>query len=281
MKNRFNILFFSSAVFIELFLIFFTLVNMDGNIPLYMFIYFQIFLLFLLAFYLIKKQLISFSLPGDINSVLMKMLNINKDISLPLFIILSGIIFRLTLFPTELTTSPDAYRYVWEGKVIVNGYNPYLYEPVHKELRHLHSDDLPSKINHNERKAIYPPAAQYLFALAYLISGEELWGLKLLYLLSELLTLIFLLKLLHLKNKDMNYIILYAWLPLPVMEFFVNAHLDVFGISFFIIFIYFIEKEKYYTSAIFYALAFLTKFYPLFIFPLIIKTPPKSRRLIK
>jgi alpha-1,6-mannosyltransferase len=271
MKNKFNLLFIASAVLIELFLLLFTILNLDGNIPLFMFIYFQFFLLFLLAFYLVKKDLIEFHLPRGVNAVLMKLLNINKDLSVPLIIILFALVFRITLFPTELTTSPDALRYIWEGKVIVNGYNPYVYEPLHEELRHLHTPDLPSRIHYNEMKAIYPPVAQYLFATAYLISGEDLWGLKLLYLLFDLFTMIFLLKLLHLKKINMNYLILYAWLPLTVLEYFVNAHLDVFGLSFFVIFLYFLEKKEYYSSSVFYALACLSRFFPLFIFPLLFK----------
>jgi alpha-1,6-mannosyltransferase len=271
MKNKFNLLFLSSVVLIEFFLLLFLILNIDGNIPLYMFIYFQFFLLFLLAFYLVKKDLVNLHLPHGVNSILMKMLNINKEVSLPVFIIAAGILFRVTLIPAELTTSPDALRYIWEGKVIVNGYNPYMYEPVHEELAHLRTPDLPSKIHYKEKKAVYPPGAQYIFALAYLISSEDLWGLKLLYLLFEALTMIFLLKLLHLKNKNMNYVLLYAWLPLPVMEYFVNAHLDAIGLSFFIMFLYFLEKQKHFTSSVCYALAFLSRFYPIFIFPLFLK----------
>jgi alpha-1,6-mannosyltransferase len=271
MKNKFNLLFIASAVFYELFLIFFAFINLDGNIPLYMFIYFQVFLLFLLGFYLVKNNLADISMPAGLNAVFMRLLNINKNLSIPLFIIFSAVIFRITLMPTELTTSPDALRYIWEGKVIVNGYNPYVYEPIHEELSHLRTSDLPSKIHYNDKKAIYPPGSQYVFALAYLISGEGLWGLKLLFLIFEILTMIFLLKLLYLKNKDLNFVILYAWLPLPVMEYFVNAHLDVIGISFLIMFIYFLETEKYYSSAVFFSLAFLSRFYPVFLFPLLLK----------
>lgn len=119
--------------------------------------------------------------------------------------------------------------------------------------------------------AIYPPAAQLTFLLAYTISGNNLTGLKLIYLLCEIVTMIFLLKLLHLKKKNLNYILLYSWLPLPVMEYFINAHIDVVGIMFLILFIYFMEKDKMIISAIWFSLSFLIKLYPLFLLPLLIK----------
>ncbi len=271
MKNKFNLLFFFTGLLFGIFLIQFTYLNKDGNIPLYIFIYFETFLLYLLAVYLIWKNVVSFSLPEKFTSLISKLLKIKDNLSLPLVIILTGIVFRLILFPAALTTSPDAYRYVWEGKVIINGYNPYEYEPSSPELIHLHSADLPSKIHYNEKKAIYPPAAQLIFTVAYFISGEELWGLKLLYLIFEILTMLFLMKLLILKKKNPAYVIFYAWLPLSLMEYFVNAHLDVFGISFFIISVYLFEKEKYFGATVLLAFSVLSKFFPIFILPLLIK----------
>ncbi|MCK7523107.1 MAG: hypothetical protein MZV64_38265 [Ignavibacteriales bacterium] len=64
---------------------------------------------------------------------------------------------------------------------------------------------------------------------------------------------------------------LYAWLPLPILEYFNNAHLDVVGISFLIMFLYYLEKNKITLSAAMLALAFLTKLLALLILPLMIK----------
>lgn len=271
MKNKFNLLFFFTAALIAIFLIQFVILNTGGNIPLYIFVYLEIFLLFFLGAYLIAKKVIKFSLPVTLTGNLSRLFKIEGDLSVPLFIILTGILFRIILFPAALTTSPDAYRYLWEGKVIINGYNPYEFSPSSPELMHLHSADLPSKINFRDMNAIYPPAAQIIFAAAYLISGESFTGLKILYLVFEILTMIFLLKLLDHKRKDLNNIIYYAWLPLPIMEYFVNAHLDVFGISFFIMAVYFFEKEKHLTASVLFSFSVLAKFLPLFIIPLLLR----------
>lgn len=271
MKNKFNLLFYFTAFLIAVFLIQFVLLNTGGNIPLYIFVYFEIFLLFFLGVYLIGKNVIKFRLPSSFTENFSRLVKIEGDLSVPLFIILTGILFRIILFPAALTTSPDAYRYLWEGKVIINGYNPYEFSPSSPELLHLHSADLPSKINFRDMNAIYPPAAQVIFAAAYLIGGESFAGLKILYLIFEILTMVFLLKLLDHKRKNLNNIIYYAWLPLPIMEYFINAHLDVFGISFFITAVYFFEKEKHLTASVLFSFSVLSKFLPLFIIPLLLR----------
>jgi hypothetical protein len=55
------------------------------------------------------------------------------------------------------------------------------------------------------------------------------------------------------------------------MEYFINAHIDAAGITFLVLFIYFLEKEKMTLSAFSFALSFLIKLYPLFLIPLLIK----------
>lgn len=240
------------------------------NIPAYMYVYYETFVLFFFSIFLISrhkersgKSFIWFNkllkLPAGTPNVLL------------LFIISAGIIFRLTLFASDITTSDDVYRYVWEGKVIANGFNPYKNAPNAECYNHLHTKDYPQKVSFPNMPAIYPPYSQLIFTASYKLAGESFWGLKLFYLISEIGTMLLLLKLIHLKNKNPLNIIYYAWLPLPVLEFFGNVHLDPIGITFIVMFIYLIEKNKYYSGSAALAIAFLAKLYPLFLFPLLLK----------
>jgi hypothetical protein len=126
---------------------------------------------------------------------------------------------------------------------------------------------------------IYPPISQMTFLSAYLLKGESIIGLKLIYLFLDLIIMFLLLKFLYLKNVDLNNIILYAWMPLILMEFFVNVHIDLVGILFMLLFIYFIEKNKIYSAAVFFSLAFLSKIYPVILFPLVLKKAGLKRSL--
>ncbi len=211
-----------------------------------MFIYFQVFLLCGLAFLVIKSKQ-----PKDDKSYL-------PSVSIPVLVLIAGIIFRFTLIPSIPATSPDVYRYVWEGKVVVNGFNPYQQTPNDPKLSHLKSETW-DKVGFKNMPSIYPPLAQAAFVLGYLISGDasNVWGIKLVYLLCEIFTLIFLLNLLHLKKVNPGYIVLYAWMPVPVMEYFINAHIDVIGITFLIMFLYYMEKGKFNLASVFFRAFFL------------------------
>ncbi len=255
-KNQFSLLLICGLLS-ELFYIAFLVLDKDRNIPLYMFIYFESFILFFFAYFLIFKK--QFAASDE-----------KIEQKIPVLIIVFGMIFRLTLLPTSYTTSDDVHRYLWEGKVLVNGYNPYTTPPNDSSLVHLRDDNF-EKVTFKNIPAIYPPLAQVVFAVNYLIAGNSTILLKVIYLIFELITFIFILKLLVLKGKDPKLIILYAWLPLPIMEYFINAHIDLIGITFLILFIYYSEKQKYYTSSIMLALAFLSKLLALFLLPLIIK----------
>lgn len=240
------------------------------NIPAYMCVYYETFVLFFFSIFLIKKYKHS---EGKSFVWLNKLLKLPAGTpnGLLLFILSAGIIFRLTLFVSDITTSDDVYRYIWEGKVIVNGFNPYKNAPNAECYNYLHTKDYPQKVSFPEMPAIYPPYSQLIFAASYKLAGEQFWGLRLFYLISEIVTMFFLLKLLNIKNKNPLNIIYYAWLPLPVLEFFGNIHLDPIGITFIVMFVYLIEAKKYYPASGALAIAFLAKLYPLFLFPLLLK----------
>lgn len=268
-----------AGIFTELYYIAF-LIFSKKDIPLYMFIYLETFLIMLLSFYFVKKINQDNTNTNDkkaqTNNLFLnyisKCLKIKnpENLKLPFVIILFGLLFRLTLFPALPTTSDDVYRYLWEGKVLATGHNPFTTPPNDSSLTNLR-DEVYSKVTFKDVPAIYPPLSQLAFVLGYAIKKNNVTALKLIYLLCELITFIFLLKLLYLKKKNLNYIILYAWLPLSIMEYFINAHLDPIGIMFMMMFIYFSEKGRYILSSFTFSLAVLSKLYPVILFPLVIK----------
>lgn len=249
-----KLFFIIPAVIIEVILISYVAINPKGDIVLYMLYYFELFLFFFLSLFLLRR------IKPDQKS----------KFHIPIFIIVTGIIFRLTLIPAVPSTSPDVYRYIWEGKAAYNGINPYLVHPDSSIVSHLKTVDW-GKVGFKHITSVYPPFSQAVFTVSYIISGDYLWGLKLIYLLFETLTLVFIYKLLLLKKVKPENVIYYAWLPLPLMEYFVNSHLDCMGISLLIMFIYYFEKGYIKASAVFFTLSFLSKFYPVFLFPLIFK----------
>ena len=101
-------------------------------------------------------------------------------------ILFFALLFQLTLMPSAPEMSDDIYRYIWDGKLQCVGVNPYTYAPDDPDLKAYHSESLPSLVNFPHIKTIYPPAAQLVFRLSYMVFGEGVTGMKFLFILFQL-----------------------------------------------------------------------------------------------
>ena len=130
-----------------------------------------------------------------------------------------GIAIGLRILMLPCSPGDDLWRYAWEGRVQNAGANPYTLAPAASELAHLRDAHWP-KINHREVAAIYPPAAELLFAAVTRISPSQ-YLFKLLFAAADLLTLALLLRLVNPIRAAW-----YAWNPAVVYAFTGAAHYD-------------------------------------------------------
>ena len=84
-----------------------------------------------------------------------------------------AILCRALLVPIVPALSDDVYRYLWDGKVLLAGINPYRYPPIAPELQSLR-DGLWPLINHPNLPTIYPPLSMLFFAAAAWIAPTVL-----------------------------------------------------------------------------------------------------------
>lgn len=151
-----------------------------------------------------------------------------------------GLLMRVAALPLPVTHSQDIYRYVWDGAVQRAGLNPYLGPPASASYREIQREqpEVFARINHRHLPTIYPPMAQRVLALSSqrgargepVAAAVHRW--KRLCGLAELGLLLLLAGLLH--RRKIELIWLSAWLlcPLPILEIWLNAHLDVLGVLF-------------------------------------------------
>lgn len=170
-----------------------------------------------------------------------------------------GILLRIAFLTVHPVGSPDYYRYVWDGKVEAAGINPYRYAPDAPSLTSLHSDLVPRLVTYPSMKTIYPPLAEILFYIAYLIGGESYLGIKLLLLVFDILTMVGLYLTMGRLKLDRKYLLIYALCPLPFIQFFLDGHVDAFGFTFVIFAIYFYLTDKKSLGYIFIGLSMLIK----------------------
>ncbi|MGA3243506.1 MAG: hypothetical protein ABSE41_02730 [Bacteroidota bacterium] len=139
-------------------------------------------------------------------------------------------LIRLSFISLSPVGSDDVYRYMWDGRTQSHGVNPYLYSPDAQQLDSLHTQLLPTAVNHPDMKTVYFPFSQWVFYGCYHLSGENIWGYKLVLLVAELATLIGLLLLLRQLKIPTKFVLLYLLCPLPIVQFAVDAHIDAVGL---------------------------------------------------
>ncbi|MFQ5602762.1 MAG: hypothetical protein ACE5HS_05785 [bacterium] len=178
-----------------------------------------------------------------------------------------GVIFRLTLLITTPSLSDDIYRYVWDGKVALNGINPYLYPPNDEALSSLRDDEIYPKVNHPEISTIYPPMSQIVFLVLARIKPTVM-GFKTAILLLDLLTAWVLFLIIKRLSLNWNRMLLYFWNPLVIVEFSGNGHADVFGILLLAAALYFVVRGRTLWANFYLVLSFLTKFISVILLPI-------------
>ena len=148
---------------------------------------------------------------------------------LPLILALA-LLPRLVLLTSTPALSDDLYRYIWDGKVIAAGIDPYRYAPDAPELAHLR-DRLWEPVNQKAQHTPYPPAAQAVFALTYRIAPDSIKAQQVVATLADLLVVGALLLLLARLGLPRERVLLYAWSPLPMLHFAHSAHNDALMIA--------------------------------------------------
>ncbi len=217
--------------------------------------------------------------------VAVRSLGKNRACSL-LLIVLFGLGFRvLFLFSTPILEN-DFHRYFWDGAVLANGINPYEHSPKEavedggseklKELKSLYGDTL-EKINHPHVKTIYPPVAEFFFAVSYKISPMSLTGWRIMLIVFDLATLALLFASLKKLNIPLQSSLIYWWNPLLAKEIFNSVHMDVLALPFVLgaILLFLCGRKRLWTLAL--SLAVGVKLWPALLFGVFLK-PIREKR---
>lgn len=186
-----------------------------------------------------------------------------------LWILLFGFAFRLASFFSPLLLSDDLLYYIWHGRVAAHGLNPFLYSPDSPDLIFLRDTRIWQPIPFKDLPPAYPPFVMASFWLAYQVGGSSFFGFKLLQWIPEILTCLFGIRLLQAKGKNPAWILVYAWCPLPILEYIGMGHSDAWGVAFLCAFLFFFEKKRTFWAFAFLALASLVKWIPLLYLPLL------------
>ncbi|NJM37124.1 MAG: DUF2029 domain-containing protein [Akkermansiaceae bacterium] len=132
-----------------------------------------------------------------------------------LMVVAIGIRGAFLVMPTGF----DTFRYVWEGNILLHGFNPYVHSPDDPLLQGLR-DPAWHSIGLRGATAIYPPLVQWLFA-GFSSLGLGVWGFKFIFTLVDLALCGILLRKFGSKAAR-----IYAWNPLVALSFAGGGHYD-------------------------------------------------------
>lgn len=138
-------------------------------------------------------------------------------------------ILRVLLLPLPPTLSDDVLRYVWDGRVMAAGFNPYALTPEAAELRGLR-DPLWEAMPHKQIETVYPPLALATFSIAAL-SPRSVYVLKGLLGSLDIFACALLLGLARRRGLPSERVALYAWNPLVTLEVAGMGHIDALGVA--------------------------------------------------
>ena len=183
-----------------------------------------------------------------------------------LFVLCLALLYRCIMLPAVPSLSDDIYRYIWEGRVVSEGLNPFALSPDAPALAHLRDAEIFPLVSRPHLTTIYPPLAQFIFAAASRLS-YSISSMKAAFTLFDLATMGLLLLTLAALRMNPLQVAVYALNPLVIVEFSGSGHLDSAGIFFMMLALHLCIKRKSLWSAAALALSFLVKLFPVLLLP--------------
>lgn len=188
-------------------------------------------------------------------------------------ILLGAVTLRALVLPLPPNLSHDSWRYLWDARITLHGYSPYVYAPGDPRLSFLR-DFIYDNSRFRNVPTIYPPGAQAVYLLSYLLAPSNLFFFKGILVLCELVTSAMLAQLLIRKGLDPARSLLYAWCPLPIIEFALQGHLDALTVMLIVLIFFCTTGEKRSVrilTGFLIAFATLTKVYPILLLVVVMR----------
>jgi len=189
-----------------------------------------------------------------------------------------GLVFRFVFMGAIPNLSQDFYRFLWDGRLMVAGINPYLITPeTYLESGNLivpQAQELYQGMGalNGSHYSNYPPINQLCFAIAGLVSGKSILGsvivLRLLIILADIGILYFGKKLLEKLRLPTYRIFWYFLNPFIIIELTGNLHFESVMLFFLVASLYLIHEKKWFWSAVLLGASVSVKLIPLLFLPL-------------
>lgn len=192
---------------------------------------------------------------------------------------LLAILLRLIFIPVIPNLSQDFYRFIWDGRLLLQGFNPYLTTPesfinsgqlsIVPQAQELYNGMGTLNGSHFTN---YPPINQLCFAIAAIFANKSIVGsaivFRILIILADIGTLLYGKKLLQRLGLPIHNIFWYILNPFIIIEMTGNLHFESVMLFFVVWSLYLLHTGKWFWSAVILGLSVSVKLLPLLLLPL-------------
>ncbi|MCK7589023.1 mannosyltransferase [Subsaxibacter sp. CAU 1640] len=201
----------------------------------------------------------------------------NHKVNFNLLLIFAAI-FRIMFLFAIPNLSQDFYRFIWDGRLLIEGLNPYLYKPEsfiqNNQFPIAQAQELYQGMGtlNGSHFTNYPPIKQCIFTVAAFISGKSIIGSAIVFrvfiITADFGTLYFGKKLLEKLNIPVNKIFWYILNPFIIIELTGSLHFEGVMVFFLVWSLYLLYVGKWKLAAAIFGLSVSTKLIPLLLLPL-------------
>lgn len=198
-------------------------------------------------------------------------------------------IFRAIFILSIPNLSQDFYRFIWDGRMLLEGFNPYLHTvdsfismdkfPI-TQAQELYNGMGELNASHFTN---YPPLNQLCFVITGLFAGKSILGsvmvMRLFIIAADFGTLFFGKKLLKKLNIPVYNIFWYVLNPFIIIELTGNLHFEGVMIFFLVWSLYLLHIGKWQFAALILGLSISVKLIPLMFLPLFFKWFVKNKEV--
>jgi len=189
-----------------------------------------------------------------------------------------AILFRLISLFAIPNLSQDFYRFIWDGRMILEGFNPYISLP--KTFIDQHNFPINQAIDlfdgmgtlNASHFTNYPPINQLNFLLAAIFAKSSILGsivtLRLQIILADIGIIYFGKLILEKLKLPIHYIFLYVLNPFIIIELTGNLHFESVMLFFLVWSLYLLLQKRWIWAAILLGISVSIKLIPLLFLPL-------------
>jgi alpha-1,6-mannosyltransferase len=190
----------------------------------------------------------------------------------------AAILLRVVFIFALPQLSDDFWRYLWDGRLLSKGINPYCFTPAdligQSIVEKVSLAPLFENLNSRDYYSVYPPVNQIIFSIVSFLFPDNVFAavflLHIIMILFEAGTVYILAEILRIMKKPVYLAFVYAFNPLVILELSGNLHTEGTMLFFVLLALLFFLKNRLNLSALVFGLAVCSKLLPLMFLPLIL-----------